>query len=168
MSAGTLRYFIYPWDPVDLFVTATTKGVSRIIFGKDLERDFFPKISNRSTLIKDANYFAQLAKQFDLYFSGKRVDWQVSPDLASGTPFQVKIWNYLRKIPYGTTVTYGQVAIDQDIPDGARAVGQANGANPVPIIIPCHRVIAARGKLGGYSAGINIKEILLRVEGVLI
>lgn len=81
-----------------------------------------------------------------------------------GTPFQKQVWQALRKIPYGQTATYGEIAAAVGIPKGARAIGRANHENPIAILIPCHRVVGANGKLTGYAAGIEIKKALLTIE----
>ena len=105
----------------------------------------------------------------DQYFAGKNPDINSLPLKAVGTPFQQDVWNRLRSIPYGCTVTYGQlaaqIAADQGIDRmSAQAVGQAVGANPISIIIPCHRVIGANGKLVGYAGGLDKKSMLLSHE----
>lgn len=87
-------------------------------------------------------------------------------DMSSGTPFQQKVWKELSKIPYGKTISYRELAKRVGSPKAFRAVGNANGKNPFPLIIPCHRVIAADGSLGGYSCGIQIKKDLLKIEGL--
>jgi methylated-DNA-[protein]-cysteine S-methyltransferase len=104
------------------------------------------------------------ARQLLEYFAGARTtfDLLLAP---SGTPFQQSVWAALRTIPYGTTASYAEVAELVGRPRAFRAVGQANGANPIPIIVPCHRVIAAGGGLGGYSGGLGVKMQLLAVEG---
>ena len=101
--------------------------------------------------------------QLDEYFAGKRqiFDLPLSP---KGTPFQQTVWKQLQEIPYGKTISYSQLARDIHHPKACRAVGSANGKNPIPIIIPCHRVIAADGGLGGYSSGLDIKKQLLGIE----
>ena len=111
----------------------------------------------------------ELAYQLEGYFSGRIKRFTVEPVL-QGTPFQQDVWNRLRKVPYGTTMTYGQVAQKIGRKGAARAVGNAAAANPIPIIIPCHRIIPATGGIGKYSGGKNseegkhIKEILLKLE----
>ena len=97
------------------------------------------------------------------YFSGKRKKFSV-PLNAQGTAFQKSVWNQLSKIPYGETVSYRDIAIKIKNKKAVRAVGTANGKNPFCIIIPCHRVIAADGSLGGYSGGIQFKKKLLALE----
>jgi len=100
------------------------------------------------------------------YFSRLRREFDLPLDLR-GTPFQQQVWAELRKVPYGQTVSYGELARRIGRPAAARAVGQAVGANPVPIIVPCHRVVGADGSLVGYGGGLEIKSALLRLEGVL-
>jgi O-6-methylguanine DNA methyltransferase len=108
----------------------------------------------------------RLAIQLQRYAEGQRVRWSVPLDLSEGTAFQRKVWRILQQIPYGQTRSYAWVARRMGKPKAARAVGAACGANPIPVIIPCHRVVASDGSLGGYSAGLAWKRKLLRVEGV--
>lgn len=106
---------------------------------------------------------AEAARQLAGYFAGelREFDMRVCP---SGTPFQLTVWEALRRIPYGETVTYGELARRIGRPTAARAVGRANGQNPLPIVVPCHRVIGADGTLTGYAGGLDIKSALLAVE----
>ncbi len=97
--------------------------------------------------------------------AGKTPDQLPPLDLSSGTEFQQSVWNALRRIPSGETQTYAQVAESIDRPKALRAVGQACGANPVPVLVPCHRVLAAGGKVGGFSSGLEWKRKLLMREG---
>jgi len=101
------------------------------------------------------------------YFSGKRRDFAVPVDPA-GTDFQRRVWDAVLAIPFGETTSYGKIAAALGAPQQARAVGAAVGANPIPIIIPCHRVIGADGSLTGYGGGLRMKIWLLRHEGVLL
>ncbi len=105
--------------------------------------------------------------QLQEYFAGTRRDFALPLD-TRGTPFQKAVWAAVRRIPYGTTATYGQIARMIGHPRAARAVGRANGANPLPIVIPCHRVVGTNGSLVGYGAGLHIKATLLRLEKVLL
>jgi len=109
---------------------------------------------------------SQAAVQLQEYFRGERRGFDLQLDL-QGTPFQQKVWKALMAIPYGETRSYRDIAREINCPKGFRAVGQANGSNPIPIIIPCHRVVASDGSLGGYSGGLEIKKALLALEGVL-
>ena len=104
------------------------------------------------------------ARQLEEYFAGKRRRFSV-PLAPAGTPFQVAVWTALDDIPYGETMTYGELAAAVGRPAAFRAVGQANGANPLPILHPCHRVVAAGGRLGGYGGGLDVKRGLLALEG---
>ena len=104
-------------------------------------------------------------KQLGQYFAGKRTSFDVALDLV-GTEFQVKAWRALCRIPFGKTISYGQQASNIKKPKAFRAVGSANGKNPIPIIVPCHRVVAGDGSLGGYSLGLKMKKQLLALEGV--
>lgn len=100
------------------------------------------------------------------YFRGKRRDFDL-PLAPKGTLFQQKVWSELAKIPYGTVTTYGELAIRVGSPRACRAVGQANHSNPLPIFLPCHRVVGKKGALTGYAGGVELKQWLLRLEGVL-
>ncbi len=110
--------------------------------------------------------FSEAKRQLDAYFAGQleRFDLPLAPE---GTAFQQRCWQVLTEIPFGETISYGEQARRVGRPGAARAVGQANGANPLPIIIPCHRVVAADGGLGGYTGGLSIKRRLLVLEGAL-
>ena len=97
------------------------------------------------------------------YLDGRRQEFDL-PLVFVGTEFQQKVWKALQTIPYGRTVSYGELAEKIGCPGGARAVGMANNRNPLPILIPCHRVIGAKGQLTGYAGGLELKEILLGLE----
>jgi methylated-DNA-[protein]-cysteine S-methyltransferase len=107
----------------------------------------------------------QTKKQLEQYFAGKRTTFDVALDLV-GTEFQVQAWRALCRIPFGRTISYGQQAANIKKPKAFRAVGSANGKNPIPIIVTCHRVVASDGSLGGYSLGLRMKKQLLALEGV--
>ena len=113
-----------------------------------------------------APVLAEAARQLDEYFAGERREFEL-PLAQAGTRFQLAVWQALLTIPYGETRTYGQVAEQLALPlSASRAVGAANGANPIPVVVPCHRVIGAGGRLTGYGGGLDRKEALLRLEGV--
>lgn len=109
----------------------------------------------------------QSVRELEAYFAGERRTFTIPLSLA-GTIFQKKVWSALLEIPYGVTATYGEIAARIGRPGGAVAVGQANSRNPIPILIPCHRVIGANGKLVGYAGGLRVKEALLEIEGISI
>ena len=106
-------------------------------------------------------------RQLDQYFAGKLQTFDL-PLAPSGTDFQQKIWALLQKIPYGQTSTYTELAKMIGQPTACRAVGAANGRNPLPIVIPCHRVIGSSGKLTGYAGGLEAKQTLLELEGAMV
>jgi methylated-DNA-[protein]-cysteine S-methyltransferase len=109
--------------------------------------------------------FGEVTAQLEAYFAGDLKEFTV-PLAPSGTPFQLAVWTELTKIPYGSTVSYGDIARALGKrPVASRAVGLANGANPISVIVPCHRVIGSDGSLTGYGGGLERKELLLRLEG---
>jgi len=113
--------------------------------------------------VEDPAPFAAVAAQLEEYFAGTRTDFDVDLDL-EGTPFQKEVWQALQDIPHGETISYGELARRIDRPSAVRAVGAANGRNPVSIIVPCHRVIGSDGKLVGYGWGVERKVWLLDHE----
>ena len=116
-------------------------------------------------IVENANNPAlqQCCKELDEYFAGIRKDFDV-PIAFSGTAFQQQVWQELLKIPYGKTISYADLAKASGNPKAYRAAGTANGKNPIAIIIPCHRVIASNGGLGGYAYGVEVKKQLLELE----
>jgi methylated-DNA-[protein]-cysteine S-methyltransferase len=112
---------------------------------------------------KVAGPVRRAAGQLDEYFAGRRQQFDL-PLAPHGTPFRLRVWEELSAIPYGETISYAELAMGVGKPGAFRAVGQANGANPIAIIVPCHRVIAAGGGLGGYGGGLDLKRSLLDLE----
>ena len=126
--------------------------------------DICKKYKNDATYcIKDTVLLSRTAKQLEEYFQGKRKNFNI-PIKQKGTPFQQRVWKALQEIPYGEVATYGEIAGKIGSPKAARAVGMANHNNNIPIIIPCHRVIGANGKLVGYALGLELKQWLLNLE----
>jgi methylated-DNA-[protein]-cysteine S-methyltransferase len=116
---------------------------------------------------RDDLAFGEVRAQLAEYFAGERREFEVELAL-TGNPFELRVWQALSQIPYGETVSYGQIATALGQPSAARAVGLANGRNPVALIVPCHRVIGADGSLTGYGGGLERKRLLLELEsGVL-
>ena len=109
----------------------------------------------------------ELQEELEQYLTKARSTFGVPLDLR-GTDFQRKVWKRLLEIPYGATVGYGELAREMEIPGGSRAIGGAVGANPVPIVVPCHRVVGSGGDLVGFGGGLDLKERLLELEGVRI
>ena len=112
---------------------------------------------------EDSQFFRAVIQQLNSYFSGRLTQFRL-PLAPEGTPFQLKVWKALKRIPYGKTVTYGEIAKRIGNPKASRAVGAANGQNPLSIIVPCHRVIGQTGDLVGYGGGLSIKKALLDHE----
>ncbi|MGM9607053.1 MAG: methylated-DNA--[protein]-cysteine S-methyltransferase [Oscillospiraceae bacterium] len=119
-----------------------------------------PLITERETPV-----LREARKQLEAYFAGKLRTFDV-PLRLEGTPFRMRVWEQLQKIPCGQVISYGELARRIGQPNAARAVGGANHHNPISILVPCHRVIAADGTLGGYGGGLELKRTLLKLEGV--
>lgn len=116
--------------------------------------------------IEDSAPLGAAINQLRAYFAGELHEFHLTLN-PQGTPFQLKVWERLRGIPYGQTVSYGELARRIGNSNASRAVGLANGSNPIPIVIPCHRVIGSSGALVGYGGGLDIKQKLLALEGVM-
>ena len=119
--------------------------------------------SERDWTVEETDLIKETKKQLDEYFAGKRKEFDI-PTRLEGTEFQKRVWEELRKIPYGKTVTYKDIAEAVGCQKGFRAVGLANNRNPISIIYPCHRVIGSNGSLTGYGGGLDVKEKLLELE----
>lgn len=140
---------------------ATDGGIRAILWGDDVEaRHGVTKPSEEKT---DHPHLSRLAEQLARYFAGTLQEFDISLDPV-GTAFQREAWDALTKIPYGETRTYSEQAVVVGRPKAARAVGAANGRNPIPIVVPCHRVIGADGSLTGFAGGLGIKQYLLNHE----
>jgi methylated-DNA-[protein]-cysteine S-methyltransferase len=113
--------------------------------------------------VRDDAWFADIIGQLEAYFDGRLTEFEV-PMKLDGTGFQKQVWSQLCAIPYGETISYGELARRVDNPKASRAVGLANGRNPIAVIVPCHRVIASNGGLGGYGGGLDRKTWLLDLE----
>ena len=142
-----------------LSIAGDDTGLRFILFGAG-RRAAGPRPDWRES---DRGVVRETVRQLKAYFARKltRFDLPLAP---AGTPFQLDVWRELRRIPYGTVISYGELASRIGKPHASRAVGAANGANPIPIVVPCHRVIGSNGKLTGYGGGLAIKEALLELE----
>lgn len=137
-----------------------------------LQRTTLPQSSKENVMtaleIDDARqnrrFFQDLIQRIKHYFNGQQVEFHDKLDISKATPFQRTVWRAARKIPYGETRRYGWLAQHAGKPSAARAVGQALGKNPLPIIVPCHRVIYSNGGLGGFTGGLAVKKRLLILE----
>lgn len=118
---------------------------------------------DRADWIRDEDAFPEAVEQLGAYFNGERTEFHLELEMA-GTDFQRRVWNALRTIPYGETRSYGEIAAQIGSPNAFRAVGLANGHNPIAVIVPCHRVIGANGSLTGFGGGLERKSALLELE----
>jgi O-6-methylguanine DNA methyltransferase len=149
-----------------IYVAATDQGICRIGLPAGPVEAFFKAVIekyNPGIFIENNEVFGFLYNQLEEYFEGRRAVFSVPRDLR-GTPFQIQVWDALARIPFGETRSYGEIAGQIGRPKAVRAVGQANHVNPVPILIPCHRVIGSTGDLVGYGGGIPLKKQLLALE----
>ncbi|MFT9488534.1 MAG: methylated-DNA--[protein]-cysteine S-methyltransferase [Tepidibacillus sp.] len=154
-----------------LTIAATTNGVCWIEFGMIEDSLFLLKRwvkqwIGTDQIVEAKNELNTVIQQLIEYFSGQRTEFNIAIELY-GTPFQKKVWETLLTIPYGEVRTYKDIAIQMNAPKAVRAIGGANHNNPIPIIVPCHRVIGSNGNLVGYGGGIKIKQYLLQLEGYL-
>ena len=145
-------------DDLDLLLVASASGIRTIQF--DLHPIPEWQRNDRNPLLMEA------ASQLRAYFAGQLHEFQLPLDV-DGTGFQKRVWGQVAAIPYGETRSYLQISTALGSPGAVRAVGAANGANPVPIVVPCHRVIGAHGKLVGYGGGLPLKKRLLELEGAM-
>jgi methylated-DNA-[protein]-cysteine S-methyltransferase len=148
---------------IKIAVLVSSKGIKKIFLNPKKESE---KFSTATKLRSDDPYMFGVFDQLNEYFAGTRKEFDVPLDI-EGTDFQKKVWNELQKIPYGKTISYKTLSEKLGDVKAIRAVGKANGQNPIAIIIPCHRVIGANGNLVGYAGGLDIKEKLLHLEGAL-
>ncbi|HLK14611.1 MAG TPA: methylated-DNA--[protein]-cysteine S-methyltransferase [Fimbriimonadaceae bacterium] len=118
---------------------------------------------NVTDAVEDPKRVAGVVAQLEEYFDGKRraFDLELRPE---GSEFQHQVWKLVYAIPFGQTRSYGQLAAEMKLASGARAIGRANATNPIPIVVPCHRVIGANGSLTGYAGGLEVKRMLLELE----
>jgi O-6-methylguanine DNA methyltransferase len=147
-----------------MLLVAGEQGLKSIDF--DYDRKKVLTARQRKDWTESNSALDHTRRELDEYFAGKRSEFTVALDLR-GTDFQLRCWNALLKIPYGRTCSYADLARTVGSPRGFRAVGMANHDNPIPIIVPCHRVITSDHKLGGYGGGLDVKEKLLRLEGAI-
>jgi len=152
-----------------LLVAATERGLARIFFDAEpelhldrLARTFGPRVLRSAPAVDTAH------RQLDEYFAGDRSAFALDVDLRGAAPFAQQVLAELALVPYGQTTTYGTLAARVGAPRAARAVGTVMNRNPIPIVLPCHRVVGANGSLTGYGGGLDVKERLLRLEGAML
>ena len=142
----------YQFENISLYLVATETHLINIQFTQP-----------QKALLQTTELLSMATIQLDEYFQGKRTTYSL-PFKLTGTPFQLAVWKELQNIPYGKTTSYKEIAQKINKPKAYRAVGMANNKNPLPIIIPCHRVIGSNGKLIGYAGGLKLKNYLLELE----
>lgn len=142
----------YQFENISLYLVATETHLINIQFTQP-----------QKALLQTTELLSMATIQLDEYFQGKRTTFSL-PFKLTGTPFQLAVWKELQNIPYGQTTSYKEISQKINKPKAYRAVGMANNKNPLPIIIPCHRVIGSNGKLIGYAGGLNLKNYLLELE----
>ncbi|MBI4285882.1 MAG: methylated-DNA--[protein]-cysteine S-methyltransferase [Chloroflexi bacterium] len=157
-----MTYFTFQTKIGWVGVVGSDKGLRRLVFARQSPEDM-PEIPI-GTATWAPDLYRDLAERLKSYFSGHCVAFPDGFDLSGTTGFQQSVWQVTCAIPFGETRSYGWVAAQIGRPKGMRAVGQALGSNPLPIVIPCHRVITGDGRLGGYGGGLEMKEHLLRLE----
>jgi len=166
----TIFFDFFP-SPVGRILTACQDDhIVRIILPREtpeksllILKEEFPD----SGIKKDSGPFTEIFSQFENYFSGSRTSFNL-PLLARGTDFQKRVWDAIATVPYGQTASYKELAANIQSIKASRAVGNACNANPLPIVVPCHRIISSSGKIGGFGGGIPMKLKLLRMEGVTL
>lgn len=169
---NTLCYTMMDSPIGPLLLASTAEGLCFIEFGE--EPDSLPSLQRWSKkhfldmpIARDDESNGQVKKQLQEYFAGERETFDL-PYVLHGTPFQKAVWTELSLIPYGETRSYKDIALAIGASKAVRAIGGANNRNPIPVIIPCHRVIGSNGALVGYGGGLSIKEHLLALEKVLL
>ncbi|MFB3057041.1 MAG: methylated-DNA--[protein]-cysteine S-methyltransferase [Ignavibacteriaceae bacterium] len=162
MTSKPVKYHSsFTIDNIHFTVISSTNGIREIIF--NLEKDNSKLVNTIQLQPEDPNLFS-VYPQLKQYFIGERKHFDLPLEI-EGTEFQKRVWNELLKIPYGKTISYKELAIRLGDEKVIRASASANGSNPLPIVIPCHRVIGSDGSLIGYGGGLEIKEKLLILEG---
>jgi methylated-DNA-[protein]-cysteine S-methyltransferase len=152
-----------------LLVVATERGLARVGFPDEPRDDVLAAVAKRISprVVEAPARLDDIRRELDEYFSGARHEFDMALDWSAVGPFGRQVLDACAAIPYGATDTYAGLAVKIGAPRAARAVGNALGANPIPIVVPCHRVLRTGGGLGGYGGGLPIKAHLLRLEGAL-
>ena len=166
-SKDEILHFSFFESPVGLIgVAGSSKGLIRLKLGLKNPDSFVEYIETNfpGSWVEKSSAFKDIKSQLHAYFKGSSAKFDFKVDSRIGTPFQKKVWTNLRKIPFGQTRSYAWLAKAVGNPKACRAVGNANGKNPVSILSPCHRVIRESGALGGYTGGLSYKRFLLDLE----
>jgi len=168
LPGPAIYWCVVPAPIGHVFVAASDSGLLRVSF-RHREESFLDELweHTEADVVRSPARTADIVGQLRDYFAGERRRFDVRLDLRHVSPFQRRVLLAARRVPAGEVVSYGEIARRIGEPGGSRAVGQALGHNPIPIVIPCHRVVAAGGRIGGYTGGVAIKRKLLRLEGSL-
>jgi methylated-DNA-[protein]-cysteine S-methyltransferase len=152
-----------------LLAAVTDRGLARITYDPDpeLELDRLARLAGPRVL-RAPRALDEARRELDDYFAGRRKAFDLELDLRGQAPFAVTVLDELARVPYGRTATYGELATRAGNPRAARAVGMVMNRNPIPIVLPCHRIVGASGSLVGYGGGLERKEHLLRLEGAIL
>jgi methylated-DNA-[protein]-cysteine S-methyltransferase len=159
-----IRYDIVDSPVGDLLIAATDRGLARIHFGDDGQEEELARVFGTRVLRSPID---DVRRELDEYFEGQRREFDLSIDLRVAT-FNEEVLRELARVPYGVTTTYGALAAKVGRPTAARAVGTVMNRNPIPIVLPCHRVLGANGSLTGYAGGLDRKLQLLQLEGAIL
>lgn len=165
-AASLIRFGSLETPVGQLFVGLTDRGVCDVTFGRSLKEEYRQLLLGRSRNVwRDDTALSEVTAQLAAYFNGDRTSFSVSVDLRGVTPFTERVLRETQKIKFGCLTSYGQLAARLGKSGASRAVGGALGRNPLPILIPCHRVIAGNGGMGGFTGGLETKRALLGLEG---
>ena len=167
MAAAPVYWSVFHHEDVELHLAASAAGLCLIAFPAEsfaAVRQLADRHFPGTGLVRDDAQLLPYSLQIAEYFRGQRREFALPLDMR-GTPFQVSVWKAMARIPYGEMRSYAEIADQLGNPQAARAVGAACGRNPVPIVVPCHRVIGKNGALTGFRGGLRFKERLLRLEG---
>ncbi len=159
-----VRFDVVPSPIGDLFLAATGRGLCRISYTIDGQEEFLARTFGVRVLRAPID---EVRRELEEYFDGRRQQFDVALDVRT-VGFQQSVLQELARVPYGQTDTYGQLAAKVGRPAAARAVGMVMNRNPIPIVLPCHRILGANGSLTGYAGGLHVKRALLELEGALL
>ena len=163
----TVGYDLLPSPLGPLWVAITPRGVATIHYGEEPSESELRRLVRvyGPGIVPDHRRSSDLARELDQYFNGKRRAFDIAYDLSGLTPFQTRVLNATAKIPFGSVSTYGAIAKRAGNQKASRAAGGALNQNPIPIVVPCHRVVGSTGRLVGYAGGLDVKSRLLGIEG---
>lgn len=166
-NLSPLRYTSFKTDSGWVGMVISPSGIVKLSLPQPSEKSALEDLSLGPDAVRVSfERFDELVSRIREYFKGKLVEFDDKLDTSAGTDFQRSVWSACRSIPYGQTRTYAWIAKQIGKPSASRAVGNALGKNPLPIIVPCHRVLASGGGLGGFKGGLPTKKMLLKLEGI--